>query len=135
MNQSQINFYENKLKYEIDSWDLFEAQKNNQDIVVLDMRSFESYKIEHIVGAISFPHSQIFDHTTNSLSKDKNYVVYCDGIGCNASTTGALKMSRLGFNVRELIGGLNWWIDHNYPTNKIKDFTIDTNSKDSCSCE
>lgn len=36
-------------------------------------------------------------------------VTYCDGIGCNASTKGALNMATLGFNVKELIGGLDWW--------------------------
>jgi rhodanese-related sulfurtransferase len=36
-------------------------------------------------------------------------VTYCDGIGCNASTKGALNMAKLGFRVKELIGGLDWW--------------------------
>ena len=135
MDQSQISFYENKLKYEIDSWDLFEAQKKNQDIIVLDMRSSEAYATEHIKGAISFPHSQIFDHTTKSLAKNKSYVVYCDGIGCNASTSGAFKMSRLGFDVKELIGGLNWWKEHNYPTNKVNINLDESIQKNNCVCE
>ena len=37
------------------------------------------------------------------------YVTYCDGIGCNASTKGALNMAKLGFRVKELMGGLDWW--------------------------
>lgn len=47
--------------------------------------------------------------TTANLPKDALVVVYCDGIGCNASTKGALKMLLLGFQVKELIGGLDWW--------------------------
>ncbi len=41
---------------------------------------------------------------------------YCDGIGCNASTKTALKLLQLGFDVRELIGGLDWWKRDGYGT-------------------
>ncbi len=43
-------------------------------------------------------------------------VTYCDGIGCNASTKGALTMARLDFRVKELIGGLEWWKRDGHPT-------------------
>ena len=36
--------------------------------------------------------------------------------GCNASTKGALKLTRLGFNVKELMGGLDWWMRDGYET-------------------
>ena len=49
--------------------------------------------------------------------KDKFYVTYCDGIGCNASTKGALNLLKLGFKVKELIGGLDWWKRDGYKTN------------------
>ena len=41
---------------------------------------------------------------------------YCDGIGCNASTKTALKLLGLGFEVRELMGGLDWWKRDGYAT-------------------
>jgi len=37
--------------------------------------------------------------TTAQLDRSKVYVVYCDGIGCNASTNGAYKLAELGFRV------------------------------------
>ncbi len=46
---------------------------------------------------------------TASLDPGKVYVVYCDGIGFNASTKGAYKLAQLGFRVKELLGGLDWW--------------------------
>jgi rhodanese-related sulfurtransferase len=54
--------------------------------------------------------------STKDLDKDKLYVVYCDGIGCNASTKGAMNMLSLGFNVKELMGGLDWWKKDGYQT-------------------
>ncbi len=113
---NQIEFYEAKLNYEIDSWDLFEALKSNEDVVVIDARSVTAHEIERIPGAISFPHATMSDLTTANLDKKSTYVTYCDGIGCNASTKGALNLSKLGFKVRELLGGLDWWKRDGYAT-------------------
>ena len=109
MSVDQMNFYQRKLEYEMDSADLYEALENNEQIVVIDGRSALAYAEEHIPGAVSLPHREISYNTTESLDKSKLYVCYCDGIGCNASTKTALKLLTLGFQVRELIGGLDWW--------------------------
>ena len=50
------------------------------------------------------------------LDTSKVYVTYCDGIGCNASTKGALNMAKLGFQVKELMGDLDWWKRDGYET-------------------
>jgi len=55
------------------------------------------------------PHRATDALTTAGFDKSCLVVTYCDDIGCNASTKGALNMARLGFRVRELIGGLDWW--------------------------
>ena len=112
----QIEHYENKLAYEIDSADLFDALNKGEQIVVIDARSTAGYEQEHIPGAISFPHRTMDAATTAHLDKSMLYVTYCDGIGCNASTKGALKLAQLGFRVKELIGGLDWWKRDQYST-------------------
>ena len=80
------------------------------DFLVLDARSRETYARGHIPGAINFPHREMTRETLKTLSKDKVIVTYCDGIGCNASTKAALKLAGFGFHVKELIGGLDWWV-------------------------
>ncbi len=113
--EDHIRHYEDKLKYETDSWDLNEAIENGDGVVVLDARSAEAFAEEHIPGAISFPHRTMNADSTANLDRDALYVTYCDGIGCNASTKGALNMARLGFRVKELMGGLDWWKRDGYP--------------------
>ena len=54
--------------------------------------------------------------STKHLDKSKTYVCYCYGIGCNASTKGALNMTKLGFKVKELMGGIEWWKFDGYAT-------------------
>ncbi len=114
--RSQLDYYQEKLAYEIDSADLKGALEEGQDVVVVDGRSAESYAQEHIAGAISIPHRSISQELLAGYSRTPLYVAYCDGIGCNASTKTALKFATAGFRVKELIGGLNWWKQDGYPT-------------------
>jgi rhodanese-related sulfurtransferase len=105
----QLKHYERKLAFETDSWDLKVGLESGENILVIDARSPEAYQNEHIPGAINIPHRRMTKETTGHLDKDALVVTYCDGIGCNASTKAALNMTRLGFRVKELIGGLDWW--------------------------
>jgi rhodanese-related sulfurtransferase len=99
-----------KLRFHTDSWDLSVDLKSGcPKIAVIDARSREAHAAGHIPGAVSFPHREMDAATTAGLDRDKVYVVYCDGIGCNASTKGAFKLARLGFRTKELLGGLDWW--------------------------
>lgn len=115
MDEQQMH-YKNKLAFETDSWDLRVALEAGENIVVVDARSPEAYQGEHIPGAINLPHRKMSEETTRQLDKGALIVVYCDGIGCNASTKGALNMANLGFRVKELIGGLDWWKRDGYKT-------------------
>ena len=105
----QLKHYQNKLAYETDSWDLKVSLESGEKILVIDTRSPAAYQREHIPGAMNIPHRDMRAETTHHLDKTLLVITYCDGIGCNASTNGALNMTRLGFRVKELIGGLDWW--------------------------
>ena len=118
--KDRIANYENKLKYEIDPYDLYEVLNLGEDIVVVDARLPDAYAKRHVSGAMNLPHRTMDEVTTSQLDKDTLYVTYCDGIGCNASTKGALKLARLGFNVRDLMGGLEWWIRDGYATEGLE---------------
>jgi rhodanese-related sulfurtransferase len=107
--------YRNKLAYEIDAWDLNELLRAGENVVVVDARSESAYANEHIRGAVNLPHRRMDHASTRDLDHNALYVTYCDGIGCNASTKGALKMVELGFQVKELIGGIEWWKRDGYP--------------------
>lgn len=108
MNE-QMRHYQTKSAYATDSWDLKVAVEAKENIIIIDARSRKAYEAEHIPGAINIPHREMSPETTASLDKSALVVTYCDGIGCNASTKGALAMTKLGFKVKELIGGLDWW--------------------------
>lgn len=113
----QLLHYQRKLDYEIDSWDLKVAREAGERVTVIDARSRAAYAREHIPGAINIPHREMTAESTAHIDKARTLVVtYCDGIGCNASTKGALRMLELGFRTKELIGGLDWWKRDGHPT-------------------
>jgi rhodanese-related sulfurtransferase len=115
MNE-QIKYYEDKLNYELDSSDLYQMMIRNENIIVIDTRTEECYNRLHIPNSINIPHRNMNEINTKNLDKSYLYVTYCDGIGCNASTKGALNMLKLNFKVKELLGGLDWWIRDGYET-------------------
>jgi rhodanese-related sulfurtransferase len=114
--QHSHDFMLAKLAYHTDAWDVAEDLKNRiAEIVVIDARSEAFYAAGHIPGAISFPHRLMTEEGTAHLDRSKTYVVYCDGIGCNASTKGACKLAGFGFKVKELLGGLDFWKRDQHP--------------------
>jgi rhodanese-related sulfurtransferase len=132
MDSDQLRHYSNKLAYEIDSWDLKLALENNENIIVIDTRSPQSFAAEHIPGAISLPHRTMSEATALVLDRNALVVTYCDGIGCNASTKGALNMTTLGFRVKELMGGLDWWKRDGHPTET--NGVVNQDSSPVCGC-
>jgi rhodanese-related sulfurtransferase len=129
---AQIKHYEDKLAFEMDPSDLFDAQSKNEKIIAVDARREEAFGEEHIPSAINIPHRRMNDESTLHLDRQIIYVVYCDGIGCNASTKGALNMTRLGFKVKELIGGLEWWKRDGFATKGNK--ADEAGVKIKCNC-
>ena len=103
--------FASKLTVETDAWDVkTDLERGRTDFVVIDVRSTEAYDGQHIAGAINLPYRSMTAETTARLPKDKLMVTYCWGPGCNGSTKGALKLAELGFRVKELIGGIEYWI-------------------------
>lgn len=121
-----MHYYQEKLEYEMDSSDLYHEFHAHQDLyVIVDGRSAEAYDVEHIPHAINLWHKEISFNFTKNLDKNKIYICYCDGIGCNASTKTALKLITLGFKVKELIGGLDWWKRDGYATSRSAATSVD----------
>ena len=127
----QLNHYERKLEFETDSWDLKVALEAGESIIVIDARSPEAYQKEHIPGAVNIPHRRMSEETTRKLDRAALVVTYCDGIGCNGSTKGALNMTKLGFRVKELIGGLDWWKRDGHKT----EGAASSSKAEACGCD
>jgi len=99
-----------KLSVETDPADLaLDLQRGQTGFIIVDVRSAAAYGECHIPGAINLPARQINEETTASLPKEKVVITYCWGPACNGSAKAADRLSELGFRVKELIGGLEYW--------------------------
>ena len=103
--------FQSKLTLETDAWDVkTDMERGRSDFIVIDTRSPADFEARRIAGAINLPYRTMNAETTAHLPKDKVLVTYCWHTGCNASTKGALKLALLGFRVKELVGGLEYFI-------------------------
>ncbi|GAA0494678.1 rhodanese-like domain-containing protein [Streptomyces stramineus] len=84
------------------------------DFVVVDSRSTESWDQGHVPGAVHLPHARIPQLAATILDPAVPVVVYCWGPGCDGATRAAFALARLGYRVKEMLGGIEYWIREGY---------------------
>ncbi|MCZ2827285.1 rhodanese-like domain-containing protein [Modestobacter sp. VKM Ac-2986] len=77
--------------------------------VLLDSRSAESWAQGYVPGAVHLPGREIGARAAAELDPAVPVVTYCWGPGCNGATRAALALAHLGYRVREMIGGFEYW--------------------------
>ena len=105
------DFFAAKLSYQTDPTDLAASRGAGTGPIVIDTRSSAGWERGRIPGAIHIPGPELADRAPSMLpDRDARIVVYCWGPGCNGSTRAAFTLASLGYrNVRELIGGFEYW--------------------------
>jgi rhodanese-related sulfurtransferase len=78
--------------------------------VLVDSRGIAAWEHGHIPGAIHLPTAEIPARAATLLNPAVPVVTYCWGPGCNGATKAALALARLGYQVKEMIGGIEYWI-------------------------
>ncbi|WP_260639240.1 rhodanese-like domain-containing protein [Streptomyces angustmyceticus] len=110
-------YFQHRLACETDPFDVHhDLQESARDIIVLDVRRSAAYAAEHIRGSRNLPHQDIDSDTVTSLDPGAVYVTYGWGPACNGGTRAAAKLAALGFRVKEMIGGFEYWRKAGYPT-------------------
>ena len=115
-DEKALEFYGGKLRYETDPADVYLDVENGVDeFVIFDVRSEKDFASKHVAGAVSLPHGRINKQRMARFPADTLFVVYCWGPGCNGSSKAALKLTQLGYAVKEMIGGIEYWEREGYP--------------------
>jgi rhodanese-related sulfurtransferase len=103
------------LAFETDAADVGAAVRaQSLDATVVDVRSPEAFAAGHVAGAISLPHAAIDAEAAAALPAGL-LVVYCWGPGCNGAHRGALRLARLGRQVKEMLGGFEYYEREGHP--------------------
>lgn len=91
--------------------------------VLVDSRSQESWDQGHVPGAIHLPTSEIAARAASAVPAGSAVVTYCWGPGCNGGTRAALEFAKLGYPVKEMIGGFEYWSREGLPVETSEGIT------------
>lgn len=110
-----LSYFTAKLAFETDPSDVYTAQKAGESFVLIDVRDDAAWAQGRIPGAIHMHYSEIAERAPVEIQKDIPVVVYCWSPGCNAGAKGAAAFAGLGYAVREMIGGYEYWVREGQP--------------------
>lgn len=98
--------------------DFIEQAKADTTAIILDVRTPEEYKEEHLAGAqqLDFLNTSVFDAGIKLLDKSHTYYVYCRS--GKRSHNACMKMQKQGLKVFDMEGGILNWKKLGMPTTK-----------------
>ncbi|WP_432104236.1 rhodanese-like domain-containing protein [Streptomyces sp. bgisy091] len=105
-------YFAASLAFHADVSDVASALERGGDpgFVVLDSRSTASWDQGHVPGAVHLPTALIAEQAATLLDPDVPVVTYCWGPGCNGAARAALALAELGYQVKEMLGGFEYWV-------------------------
>lgn len=115
-NAAAIAHFAARLSFETDVSDVAaDLATAVTGLVVVDSRSRESWDQGHVDGAVHLPTAEIAARAPELIPGDALVVTYCWGPGCNGATRAALEFAKLGYRVKEMIGGFEYWAREGFP--------------------
>jgi rhodanese-related sulfurtransferase len=109
-------FFTARLAFQSDVSDVHLAlEAADPGFALIDSRSAQSWDQGRIPGALHLPTVEIPARAGTLLDPAVPVVTYCWGPGCNGATRAALAFARLGYQVKEMIGGIEYWIREGFP--------------------
>jgi rhodanese-related sulfurtransferase len=103
------DFFAARLAFQTDVSDVHAALETG-GFTLVDTRSRAAWNQGHIAGAVHLPTAGISAKAHEVIDPEKAVVTYCWGPGCNGATRAALRFAEAGYDVKEMIGGVEYWI-------------------------
>ncbi|WP_099343703.1 MULTISPECIES: rhodanese-like domain-containing protein [unclassified Actinoplanes] len=120
-NTDAIAHFSRRLAFETDVSDVHADLRDGiAGLVVVDSRSDEAWRQGHIPAAVHLPTGRIAALAAELVPAGSTVVTYCWGPGCNGATRAALEFARLGYAVKEMIGGYEYWVREGFPVRDEK---------------
>jgi len=106
--------FQGRLGVETDCSDVHESLKAGADFVLVDVRGPTLFAAGHVPGAVNIPHRAMTAERMAEYRRDTAFVVYSAGPHCNGASKAAIRLARLGYRVKEMIGGIAGWRDEDF---------------------
>ncbi|HVK24509.1 MAG TPA: rhodanese-like domain-containing protein [Actinokineospora sp.] len=137
MTTEAIAHFRARLAFETDVSDVHAALAAADDFVLIDSRNVLAWNQGHIPGAVHLPTSQIATQARDLVAAGTPVVTYCWGPGCNGATRAALAFAELGYQVREMLGGFEYWSREGFAVESASGLTqaeVDPLTAPACGC-
>jgi rhodanese-related sulfurtransferase len=136
-----IEHFAAKLRYETDPTDVAAALTAGDRFAFIDTRGHSSWHQGRARGAVHIPRAEIAARAAAEIPLDTPVVVYCWGPACNGATRSAIEFLKLGYAVREMIGGYEYWareglgvVDDHGPVEIAQDGLTSALDEAGCDC-
>ncbi|MGV9503230.1 rhodanese-like domain-containing protein [Streptomyces sp. NPDC003642] len=86
------------------------ASGDDPGFVLVDSRSTGAWDQGHVPGALHLPTASVAEEAGRLLDPAVPVVTYCWGPGCNGAARAALALAELGYRVKEMLGGFEYWV-------------------------
>jgi rhodanese-related sulfurtransferase len=103
--------FADRLAFEADVSDVHADLRDGvTGLVVVDSRAEQAWQQGHLPGALHLPTALVDTVAATIVPRAAVVVTYCWGPGCNGATRAALAFANLGYRVKEMIGGYEYWV-------------------------
>ncbi|MFG2196860.1 rhodanese-like domain-containing protein [Streptomyces sp. NPDC048639] len=111
-----VDFFTARLRFQTDVSDVhYSLDSDDPGFVLVDSRGEAGWQQARVPGAVHLPRADIPARAAGLLDPAVPVVTYCWGPGCDGATRAALALAQLGYQVKEMIGGIEYWIREGFP--------------------
>jgi rhodanese-related sulfurtransferase len=111
-----LAFFTAQLAFRTDVSDVYSALKDEDPgFTLIDSRGKAAWDQGRAPGAVHLPTDEIAARAAELVAPGTPVVVYCWGPGCNGAYRAAVEFAKLGYQVKEMIGGMEYWIREGLP--------------------
>ncbi|MES4906670.1 MULTISPECIES: rhodanese-like domain-containing protein [unclassified Streptomyces] len=109
-------FFAARLAFQADVSDVHASlESGDPGFTLIDSRGDEAWAQGHVPGAVHLPTAEIPARAAKLLDPALPVITYCWGPGCDGATRAALALAGLGYHVKEMIGGIEYWTREGLP--------------------
>ncbi|THV41626.1 rhodanese-like domain-containing protein [Glycomyces buryatensis] len=111
-----LAYFSAQLAFRTDVSDVHAAlEAGDPGFTLIDSRGRAAWDQGRVPGAVHLPTDEIAARAADLVDAAEPVVVYCWGPGCNGAYRAAVEFAKLGYQVKEMIGGMEYWIREGLP--------------------
>ncbi|HEX2144517.1 MAG TPA: rhodanese-like domain-containing protein [Glycomyces sp.] len=109
-------YFTAKMRFHTDVSDVYSAMETDDPgFTLVDTRGQAAWDQGRVPGAVHLPTDEIAARAAEQVDPARPVVVYCWSPGCNGAYRAAVEFAKLGYQVKEMLGGIEYCIREGLP--------------------